>query len=89
MVLKQANKLVENAAQLLYTEYLLNVRVAAEAPNTCAEFVGALEVSAAEAGASYAGKLTEGLWLVWKNQGAASLRRSRVHNGGGMTWWPR
>lgn len=47
------------------------MRLGAQAPGACAEFIGAIEVSKEEAGASYAGKLTEGLWLVWKDQGAS------------------
>lgn len=71
VILKQANRSVENAEDLLVLELLLNERAAKLAPRACADFLGAARVDGASAGNVYNGKLQEGLWLAWRYQGAA------------------
>ena len=73
VILKCANLRVEGAAMLLEQEMQLNEIAMQRAPDTCANFIGALEVSAAASGPIYQGKLTQGLWLVWRLQSLQTL----------------
>jgi pSer/pThr/pTyr-binding forkhead associated (FHA) protein len=73
IVLKQANVRVEGAVELLELELQLNEVAAEKAPDACASFIGALEVSEATSGPTYAGKLSAGLWLAWRAEGACTL----------------
>jgi len=73
IVLKCANTRVEGAAQLLEQEMQLNEIAMQRAPDTCADFIGALEVSAAASGPIYQGNLTQGLWLAWRLQSFQTL----------------
>lgn len=73
IVLKQANRTVESAEDLLELELLLNKRAMKQAPRACADFVGAARVDKANAGNVYNGKLQEGLWLAWRYQGYRTL----------------
>lgn len=73
VILKRANSGVESADDLLLLELQLNERVSKQAPGACADFLGAVEVGKGEAGASYNGKLTEGLWLMWRDTDSVTL----------------
>jgi hypothetical protein len=73
IVLKQANARVEGARELLELELQLNEVAAERAPEACATFIGALEVSEAISKPTYAGGLSAGLWLAWRAQGACTL----------------
>jgi serine/threonine protein kinase len=73
IILKCANTRVEGAALLLEQEMQINEIAMERAPDTCADYIGALEVSAAQSGAIYQGFLTQGLWLVWSMQSLETL----------------
>jgi serine/threonine protein kinase len=73
VILKCANTRVEGAALLLEQEMQINEIAVERAPDTCADYVGALEVSAADSGPIYKGNLTQGLWLVWRFQSVETL----------------
>lgn len=73
VVLKAANLRVDGARELLALELQLNVIAAQRAPGGVAEFIGSVEVPDAKAGGTYAGRLSAGLWLVWRWQGSLTL----------------
>ena len=73
VILKCANTRVEGAAVLLEQEMQLNEIAMQRAPDTCASYIGALEVSAAASGPIYQGFLTQGLWLAWRLESTQTL----------------
>ena len=73
VVLKQANQRVDGATELLELELALNEVAAERAPDACASFIGALDVPEKASGGTYAGRLSAGLWLCWRAQGANTL----------------
>ena len=43
--------------------------------STCARYMGCIELSVLEGGELYNGTLTEGLWLMWANEGASTVEQ--------------
>eukprot|EP01025_Chloroclados_australasicus_P034827 TRINITY_DN3555_c0_g1_i11.p1 TRINITY_DN3555_c0_g1~~TRINITY_DN3555_c0_g1_i11.p1 ORF type:complete len:815 (-),score=93.92 TRINITY_DN3555_c0_g1_i11:1680-4124(-) len=68
VVLKRVKKRVEGAQQMSEMEHLLNVYVSQTAKDSCADFLGYCEVDKGTGG-----KLTSGLWLLWKYEGRYTL----------------
>uniref|UniRef100_A0A7I4A2V3 Protein kinase domain-containing protein n=1 Tax=Physcomitrium patens TaxID=3218 RepID=A0A7I4A2V3_PHYPA len=69
VVLKKNKARVAGANQMLNAEIHMNQRLQRTSPEAIADFLGTVNVSSSQA----RGKLTEGVWLVWKYQGHWSL----------------
>jgi hypothetical protein len=69
VILKNAKADVLAAEELLECEMDLNYHVHAKARGACARFMGCLELGPKDGGELYNGTLTEGLWLMWANEG--------------------
>ena len=67
VVMKRVKGRVSGAQQIAEMEHVLNVYAASACPRSIAPFVGYLEVEES------VGKLSEGLWLVWKYEGDRTL----------------
>ena len=73
VVLKNAKSDVLAAEELLECEMEMNYHVHANARGTCARFMGCIELGPKDGGELYNGTLTEGLWLMWANEGEATV----------------
>ncbi|KAK9822826.1 hypothetical protein WJX81_005812 [Elliptochloris bilobata] len=69
VVLKRVKRRVEGAEEMNRMEHLLNVYAARSARGAVADFLGYCEVARDQA----FGKLTEGVWLVWRYEGSRTL----------------
>ena len=69
VVLKNAKVDVMAAEELLECEMDINYHVHANAKGACARFMGCIELGANDGGGFSNGTLTEGLWLMWANEG--------------------
>ncbi|BBM98878.1 hypothetical protein MPTK1_1g16910 [Marchantia polymorpha subsp. ruderalis] len=69
VILKKAKPNIRGASQMHDAEVYMNHRVQRTAPNACAEFLGTTSVSSSQTH----GRLTEGLWLIWKFEGGRTL----------------
>eukprot|EP00245_Coleochaete_scutata_P009411 TRINITY_DN3088_c0_g2_i1.p1 TRINITY_DN3088_c0_g2~~TRINITY_DN3088_c0_g2_i1.p1 ORF type:complete len:915 (-),score=225.33 TRINITY_DN3088_c0_g2_i1:507-3098(-) len=69
VVLKKVKSRVEGAEEMSETELVMNLRLKRTAPNAVADFLGTVDVKPKQA----SGRLTEGLWLVWRYQGDRTL----------------
>ncbi|GLI68475.1 hypothetical protein VaNZ11_012901 [Volvox africanus] len=69
VVLKRVKTRVQGAEEMSQMEHLLNVYASRVARGHCADFQGYCEVADSEA----TGRLTPGLWLVWKYEGSKTL----------------
>lgn len=65
--MKRVKGRVSGAQQIAEMEHVLNVYAASACPRSIAPFVGYVEVEES------VGKLSEGLWLVWKYEGDRTL----------------
>ncbi|MDA9098014.1 PDZ domain-containing protein [bacterium] len=75
VILKNAKVDVLAAEELLESEMDLNYHVYANAKGTCARFMGCLELGPNDGGELYNGTLTEGLWLMWANEGENTVEK--------------
>ena len=75
VVLKTANKNTMAAEELLECEMELNEQVHFNAKGTCARYMGCIELSVLDGGELYNGTLTEGLWLMWANEGSSTVEQ--------------
>jgi hypothetical protein len=75
VILKNAKADVLAAEELLECEMDLNYHVHANARGTCARFMGCLELGPKDGGELYNGTLTEGLWLMWANEGENTMEK--------------
>ena len=73
VILKNAKVDVLAAEELLECEMDLNYHVHANARGACARFMGCLELGPKDGGELYNGTLTEGLWLMWANEGEETV----------------
>eukprot|EP00850_Spirogloea_muscicola_P018877 SM000178S03442 [mRNA] locus=s178:48325:52502:+ [translate_table: standard] len=69
VVLKKVKANVRDADEMGVTELYTNQRLQRTAPGACADFLGTMEVREVHA----RGKLSQGLWLVWRYQGDRTL----------------
>ncbi|CAM6127871.1 unnamed protein product [Calypogeia fissa] len=69
VILKKVRPHSKGAEEMHDAEIHMNRRVQRTAPNACADFLGTTKVSASQSH----GRLTEGLWLVWRYQGDRTL----------------
>ncbi|KAL2650985.1 hypothetical protein R1flu_019113 [Riccia fluitans] len=69
VILKKVKPGIGGAAQMHATEEYMNRRVKRTAPKACAEYLGTTLVSRQQVH----GRLTEGLWLIWKFEGGRTL----------------
>jgi len=75
VVLKIANKTTMAAEELLECEMDLNYEVNSKAKGTCAKFMGCIEIDPRKGGELYNGTLTDGLWLMWANEGMFTVEQ--------------
>jgi len=75
VILKNAKSEVLAAEELLEAEMDLNYFVHANARGTCARFMGCLELGPKDGGELYNGTLTEGLWLMFLNEGENTVEK--------------
>ena len=73
VILKNAKAEVLAAEELLEMEMELNYHVHARARGAVARFMGCIELGPKDGGELYNGTLTEGLWLMWANEGEKTL----------------
>ncbi|KAG0587870.1 hypothetical protein KC19_2G197700 [Ceratodon purpureus] len=69
VVLKKSKAGVAGGDDMRNAEIHMNRRLQRTAPEACAEFLGTVDVPSSLA----RGKLTEGVWLIWKYQGYKTL----------------
>ncbi|GAQ79344.1 hypothetical protein KFL_000280490 [Klebsormidium nitens] len=73
VVLKKVKAKVSGAEEMRASELYFNQRLQRTAPGSCAEFLGTINVEKSTQKRRLSSKLSEGLWLVWRYQGASSL----------------
>ncbi|KAG6543453.1 hypothetical protein Mapa_015123 [Marchantia paleacea] len=69
VILKKAKPNIRGASEMHDAEVYMNHRVQRTSPSACAEFLGTTSVSSSQTH----GRLTEGLWLIWKFEGGRTL----------------
>jgi len=84
VILKNAKADVLAAEELLECEMDLNYHVHANARGTCARFMGCLELGPKDGGELYNGTLTEGLWLMWANEGESTVESLMLRGSGAL-----
>ena len=84
VILKNAKADVLAAEELLECEMDLNYHVHANARGTCARFMGCLELGPKDGGELYNGTLTEGLWLMWANEGESTVESLMLKGSGAL-----
>ena len=84
VILKNAKAEVLAAEELLEMEMELNYHVHARARGAVARFMGCIELGPKDGGELYNGTLTEGLWLMWANEGESTVESLMLKGSGAL-----